>query len=168
LYKKVPEARVATILYLIFLCLIFLADFTTKAFIQNLVQRDPQSLPLVVFDNFFGIKMQIGYAINSGAAWGVFSDYPGLLVSFRILLISVIAVYLLFYNKQASWTLPLVCILAGALGNVTDYFLYGYVIDMIQINFWGYDYPVFNIADSAIFIGAVWLLLLAFFNDQKL
>ena len=146
-------------------CFIFLADFISKALIQNLAEV-PQSLPIVLLEDFFGIRVQIAYTINSGAAWGIFSEYPALLVAFRIVLICVLSVYLFFYNKRASWRIPLACIIAGALGNVTDYFLYGYVIDMIQMIFWGYEYPVFNIADSAIFIGAIWLLTLAFFEKS--
>jgi signal peptidase II len=145
-------------------CAIFLIDFFSKALIQDFAKESPQSLPVVLVENFFGIQLQIAYAINSGAAWGIFSDYPELLVIFRIVLICVLTGYLFFYNTRTSWQIPLSCIIAGALGNIADYFQHGYVIDMIQMIFWGYEYPVFNIADSAIFIGAMWLLTLAFFE----
>jgi signal peptidase II len=50
-------------------------------------------------------------------------------------------------------------ILAGAVGNVFDCIVYGHVIDMFCFIFWGYIYPVFNIADAAIFCGILMLLL---------
>ena len=110
--------------------------------------------------------MQIAYAENTGAAWGIFSDFPFLLVLFRFLLIAGMCVYLVKYNTKKEWQIPLVCIISGAIGNVIDYFLYGFVIDMIQCIFWGYNYPVFNISDAAIFIGSFWILCLVLFEKK--
>jgi signal peptidase II len=135
--------------------------------VQARLLNDPRSLPRVVVEDFLGIHVQITHATNSGAAWGIFSDFPHFLVVFRLLLIASLIVYLIAYNTKLSWQLPLVCIVTGALGNVLDYFLYGSVVDMIQINFWGYDYPVFNVADSAIFIGSFWLLILSLFEKTN-
>lgn len=118
----------------------------------------PSPFPYLIFDNFFGIRLQITHAVNSGAAWGVLDDFPRLLVLVRLLLISALIVYLFGVNHRPQWNVPLTCIIAGALGNVIDYFHYGFVIDMIQFRFWGYEYPVFNLADSAIFIGSFWIL----------
>ncbi|MEK7340156.1 MAG: signal peptidase II, partial [Verrucomicrobiota bacterium] len=53
----------------------------------------------------------------------------------------------------------LVMVLAGAVGNVFDCIIYGHVIDMFCFIFWGYIYPVFNIADAAIFCGILMMLL---------
>ena len=47
-------------------------------------------------------------------------------------------------------------ILAGAISNVIDTFVYGHVVDMIHFTFWGYDYAVFNLADSAVCLGVFW------------
>ena len=58
----------------------------------------------------------------------------------------------------------------GALCNILDYFFYGHVIDMLHFVFWGYDYPVFNVADSFICIGVFWLFfasLKEFMNLRK-
>lgn len=143
---------------------ILLIDFCTKSWVRESFFVDSGTFPLILWKDFFGISASVTYAVNSGAAWGMFAEFPKLLVFFRVVLISGLIVYLLFYNNKKEWQLPLVCIVSGALGNVLDYFLYGHVIDMIQVAFWGYNYPVFNIADSSIFIGAAWLLVLAFFE----
>ena len=152
-------------LFSIVLC-VFIVDFVKKFYVSTL-QESPENLPIIVFSDFFGIRAEISYAINQGAAWGIFSEFPELLVAFRLVLITCLLFYLLVFNTHASWQVPLTLIIAGALGNVVDYYLYGYVIDMIQMTFWGYCYPVFNIADSAIFSGAVWLIVLAFFEKPK-
>lgn len=146
---------------------IFIADFLTKAWVQNAFFIEPERFPIVFMPDFFGIKGQITYAVNSGAAWGLFSQFPTLLVLFRVVLIAAMIIYLVGYNERKAWQVPFVCIVSGALGNVSDYFLYGYVVDMIQLSFWGYHYPVFNLADSSIFIGAFWILLLAFFEKEQ-
>lgn len=115
-----------------------------------------------VFKDLFGISFSLVHATNKGAAWGIFSEWQQELLYFRIFLIICLLIYLLFFNKKKAYGLPLALIAAGALGNVLDYFLYGHVIDMFYFNFWGYEYPVFNVADSAIFIGIIWITILSF------
>lgn len=112
-----------------------------------------------VFRNLGGIEFSIVHAINKGAAWSSFSDYQGILLMLRLVLIGGLITYALT-NRNASYLLPLSLIISGALGNVIDYFFYGHVIDMFHFVFWGYHYPVFNIADSAIVVGIGWLFLL--------
>lgn len=114
-----------------------------------------------VFQNFFGIEFSINHVVNYGAAWGSFSDHQNLLLYLRIFLVAGILAYLRFYNKNRSYEIPFSLIVAGAVGNIIDVFIYGHVIDMFHFVFFGFDYPVFNIADSAIFIGIAWLMLLS-------
>lgn len=120
-----------------------------------------------VFKNFFGVEFSISHATNYGAAWGIFGEYQLPLVVMRIALIAGLIVYTFFYNTHRSWSIFLVLITAGALGNVIDFFLYGHVIDMLHVVLWGYDFPVFNIADSAITIGVVGLFLLSLSPDNS-
>ena len=138
---------------------IFALDFLTKSWVLNAAETAPESLPVVLFHDFFGIDGSITYAENRGAAWGLFADYPYLLVGVRIGFIIALALFTLLSRASLWWKLPVACIIAGALGNVCDTFRYGSVIDMIHLRFWGYDYPVFNVADSAICVGAIWLVL---------
>lgn len=114
-----------------------------------------------VFKNFFGIEFSISHQINHGAAWGLFADYQMPLLYLRIALIALLLLYAVFFNKHQSWNIPLAMIIAGAAANVIDYFIYGHVIDMLHFVLWGYDFPVFNIADSMIFIGISSLLFLS-------
>jgi signal peptidase II len=114
-----------------------------------------------VFKNFFGVEFSISHQINRGAAWGTLAHYQIPLLYLRIALIAVLMVYALFINRHSNRNIPLALIIGGATGNVIDYFLYGHVVDMLHFVLWGYDFPVFNIADSAIFIGIVCLIVLS-------
>lgn len=141
----------------------FISKFLTNAYLP-IIHRDALWYPyggIGVFQNFFGIEFSISHQINYGAAWGMFSEYQIYLLSFRILLIAVLIVYAFFFNKHSGWSIPLAFIIAGALGNVVDYFIYGHVVDMLHFVLWGYDFPVFNIADSSIFVGISILILLS-------
>ncbi len=120
-----------------------------------------------VFKNFFGVEFSIVHATNKGAAWGILSEFQTYLLLFRIFLVVGMIIFLMFYNKQKSWEIPFTLIIVGALGNVLDYFLYGHVVDMLHFVLWGYDFPVFNIADSAIFLGISYLFLTSFTTQKK-
>lgn len=152
---------------------VFIADFVTKYLTQAhlpMMNRNALWYPyggIPVFKNFLGIEFSITHQINHGAAWGVLSNYQLPLLYFRIALVAVLLFYVLFVNKHKSWSLPLAIIISGAAGNILDYFLYGHVIDMFHFVLWGYDFPVFNIADSAIFIGIASLILVSNFEKQK-
>ena len=102
--------------------------------------------------SFGGITCSLNYVINSGAAWGMFTGHPELLFALRS---AIIFVLLFFVPKQ----FPIWLVIIGALGNAIDYCLYGHVIDFIHFTFWGYSFPIFNVADSCITIGALSLFL---------
>lgn len=106
-----------------------------------------------------GIEFVITHVINKGAMWGLFANYPFLLVSIRIFIIGILGYYLCTKQISNYRRTCLIMILAGAIGNVFDCIVYGHVIDMFCFIFWGYIYPVFNIADSAIFCGIFMMLL---------
>ena len=148
-------------------CFVFILDFLSKYFTHN-------NLPLMrhyflrypyggigVFKDFCGIEFSISHQINHGAAWGMLADYPVPLLYLRVCLISFLIIYTLFFTPQKVFKIPLVLIIAGALGNVLDYFIYGHVVDMFHFVLWGYDFPVFNVADSAIFIGIFSFIILS-------
>jgi signal peptidase II len=119
-----------------------------------------------IFKNFLGIEFSINQMTNKGAAWGILSGYQIPLVYFRICLIGVLFFYFCLNKKNRFFQIPFMLIIAGALGNVIDYFLYGHVIDMLHFVLWGFDFPIFNVADSAISIGVFSLFMLSFFERK--
>lgn len=116
-----------------------------------------------VFKNFLGIEFSISHTTNHGAAWGLFHQFPNALLGVRLVLSGALLVYL-FLNIQSFIALPLIFILAGAIGNILDLFVYGHVVDFIHFVLWGYDYPVFNFADCFIFVGVFTVILISYFE----
>ncbi|GAB4187308.1 MAG: hypothetical protein Tsb0015_05880 [Simkaniaceae bacterium] len=148
-------------------------DIATKVFIHTFF---PQPLyeevypygGLGVFQGLFGgIDFDITHVINRGGAWGMFAAIPKTLLTVRVVVVAFLAVYLLFLQKSGHRQLPLAFILAGASGNILDSFLYGHVIDMFHFTFWGYSFPVFNVADFAICIGFFLLVCSSLFSKKK-
>lgn len=145
---------------------IIFVDFVTKAYVYYLLPLTNSLFTYPyggrgVFQDFFGIDFAISLAINRGAAWGMFADFQLLLLAVRILTIFGMLIYLVFINNSRRLDLPFTFILAGAIGNVVDFFLYGFVIDFLHFNFWGYHFPVFNVADTFITIGVGLLFIMA-------
>lgn len=103
-----------------------------------------------------GISFSLNMVTNTGAAWGTFSSYPTALICVRI---AVIAALSFFLFRFPLFSLPLWLVWIGAVGNVVDYWLYGCVIDFFHWTFWGRSFPVFNVADMCITLGALGLLL---------
>lgn len=150
--------------------LILASDLLSKAYVHVYIPLIDLSTPfypfggLGIFHNWFGIDFSINHAVNKGAAWSMFSSFQHHLLFFRILVISFLIGYLFFFNRISSRQIPLTIIIAGAIGNVIDYFMYGHVVDMFHFVLWGYSFPIFNLADSAIFCGIAWFFLESIFK----
>lgn len=157
-FRRIPLAAYAGVV-------ILLADILSKYWVHHnipLMTNGHLQYPyggIGVFKDFLGIEFSISHLTNRGAAWGTLGDYQTYLLIVRILLIIGMIVYLARFNKHKAWAFPITIIIAGAIGNVLDYFIYGHVVDMLHFVLWGYDFPVFNIADSAVSIGITWLIL---------
>lgn len=106
---------------------------------------------------------------NQGAAFSFLSDAGGWQRWFFILLSSAISIILVIWLRrlkqhQKLQTVAIALILGGAIGNLIDRSLYGYVVDFIDVYYQTHHWPAFNIADSAIFIGAGLLIIDTFKN----
>ena len=119
-----------------------------------------ESIP--VFPSF-----NITLAYNHGAAFSFLAGEAGWQRWFFVGLALVVSVALLLWLSKlkshakleaASLTL----ILGGAIGNVIDRFIHGYVIDFLDVYYGSYHWPIFNIADSAICVGAALLIIDSF------
>ncbi|CDR34385.1 signal peptidase II [Criblamydia sequanensis] len=117
-----------------------------------------------VFKNFLGVQFSIVHTANKGAAWSLFSEYQEVLLLFRIALILFLIFYACRFSFGKTLFFPYALLIGGAIANIIDYFTYGHVIDMFYFVFWGYSYPVFNIADTAIFISVAWMAMAYLFE----
>ena len=97
---------------------------------------------------------------NNGAAWGILSGKMGF---FYIITLVILVVLVLFYIKEAKYNLfmqvAITLLFAGALGNFIDRVFNGEVVDFIDTNIFGYDFPIFNIADSSLTIGVIFVII---------
>ena len=100
---------------------------------------------------------------NAGAAFSFLANAGGwqrwLFTGIGITAAIFIIWMLKSHPGQKLFSFALACILGGAIGNVIDRSLYGYVVDFLDFHYAGWHFPAFNIADSTISIGAVCLIL---------
>jgi len=112
-----------------------------------------------IFEQWYGVSFSINHAMNKGAAWGVFASYQSALLILRIIIVLALVAYLFFARLSLFRFVSFCLIVAGALGNILDTFIYGYVIDMFRFDFGSYTYPIFNLADSSIVCGIMLIFL---------
>lgn len=96
---------------------------------------------------------------NTGAAWSIFSGSVIALSVITFLAIALIIIYAIFSkSNSALFFVSLSLILGGAIGNLIDRLILGYVRDFIQFDFWQ-TFPIFNLADTFLTIGIFCLIL---------
>lgn len=119
-----------------------------------------------VIDNFFNIT----YIHNNGAAWGILAGNRIILIIGSIIVMVII--YLTFVRNAVLTKCQEMIygiLFGGILGNLFDRILYGYVIDYLDFNVFGYNFPVFNFADICIVISMFIITLINFkgsVNDE--
>jgi signal peptidase II len=134
---------------------ILIADQFTKVLIQGYYQLGAG----ITVTSFFDLTR----VHNRGAAFSFLSDASGwqrwFFTGFGLLAAILIIWLLRSHAGQKLFCFTLACILGGALGNVLDRLLYGHVIDFLVFHWRHWYFPAFNLADSAITIGAAGLIL---------
>ena len=139
---------------MIFLIIVFLIiDIVSKLVVSNLMVVNDS---IMVIKNFFYIT----YVKNTGAAWSIFSGETLGLIIVSLIIIAFI-IYYISKNKPSTMMekIGYAMILGGSFGNLLDRIIYGYVIDFLDFNIFGYNYPIFNLADSFIFIGVILIII---------
>ena len=103
---------------------------------------------------------------NTGAAWSILSQHIWLLIVISIIFILVMLVAnYLFKGKTILYTIAMGLILGGAICNLFDRIIYGYVRDFISLDFM--NFPIFNVADIAITVGVILLCCFFLFQNNK-
>ena len=153
-----PQQQSAMRKYFFFIAIIvLLLDRIAKwAIASNIALHDS----VVVIPGF----LRLTHVQNTGAAFGLFAESSvqwkvGALVSFSILALVVVST-LLWKNSHSlsTTTIGLSLILGGAMGNLWDRMVSGHVVDFLDFYVGSYHWPAFNVADSAIVVGAILLV----------
>mgnify|MGYP001589980290 CR=1 FL=1 len=130
--------------------LIIILDQLTKFLIKQKLQLS-QSIPII--KNI----LHFTYITNTGSAFGLFKGFNLFFILFSIIVILAIFYFLKkIKNKETTLQFSVGLLLGGTVGNLIDRLYYGAVIDFIDFRIW----PVFNIADSAVTISVIFLIIL--------
>ncbi|HOJ45553.1 MAG TPA: signal peptidase II [Bacilli bacterium] len=120
---------------------------------------------LTIIPGFF----RLDYTRNTGAAWSILSSVPWLLAI--ISFVAGIAMIGFFFYKKASlnqwWKAALMLMIGGTWGNFIDRAFYQEgVIDFLAFNIFGYPFPTFNVADMALVVGTISLIIIMLIEDH--
>ena len=146
---------------ILFVILLVVLDQASKIYLTLVNKTSP--IYLEVIRGFF----RITYTCNDGAAFSILKGKRVFFIIMTIIVVFLIAYYLL--KNKVYWVekYSLLRIISGAVGNLIDRIMYGYVIDFLDFIIFGYDFPVFNIADSFITIGAIGLIISILFLNKE-
>ena len=120
----------------------------------------------LVLTGFFNMVL----VYNKGAAFSLLSNAPGwqtpLLIGFALVAIGIVGTLLVRSPGRRLLCSGLALILGGALGNLIDRLRYGQVVDFLDFHAAGWHWPAFNVADSAITVGAAVLIIEGFVHHE--
>jgi signal peptidase II len=154
-----PKPAMLRVKHFLVAIAVFVADQITKGMVERMPMHDSIQVVPHVF--------RLTHIENPGAAFGLFQESTSqwkivLLIAFSVLALVVVLTLLWRMNHSRIAGVALVLILGGASGNLFDRLLHGSVVDFLLFYVSRYEWPAFNIADSAIVIGAsllVWDIL---------
>ncbi len=133
-------------------------DLLTKRIaISNLVEGNRKEL----IDNFFYLTL----CYNTGGAWSIFSGNVVFLIIISLFALGII-IYTMIKSKSNFYKYSSAMFIGGLVGNLVDRIFFRKVTDFLDFIIFGYDFPVFNVADTFICVGVV-LMLIAVIKEEK-
>lgn len=139
-----------------------LADRLSKIWAINTLQYMPNAQTTLIP----GV-MNLHYVENTGAAFSMMEGMRWLFIPITIAIVAVLCVYLLKNRKNESvfTRVALACVIGGAIGNLIDRILYGFVVDMLEPTF--INFAVFNVADIFVTCGTIALVIIILFFQKN-
>ena len=159
----INEKNIKILVYITLILFVFVIDRVSKIFILNILEN------IGSVDIYINSFLSIYLIWNKGIAFGLFSfdkSYVYNSMTLFILLINFIIIYFI-YKEKTPRTYFLAVILGGSFGNLFDRFYYSAVPDFIDLNYNGYHWFVFNVADIFITLGIICLIFAEFLNYEK-
>jgi len=159
----INEKNTKIFIYTALILLVLALDRISKILILNILENDGK---IDIYVNSF---ISLFLVWNKGIGFGLFSFdqnhiYNG--ITLFIFIINLIIVYLI-YKEKAPKTYFLAMILGGSSGNLFDRYYYSAVPDFIDLNYKGYHWFIFNVADIFITLGIICLILAELLNYKK-
>lgn len=148
------KMRLRGLYYYLIAVVVLILDFISKKWIVNNMELYEEKS---VIGNFFLITSHR----NRGAAFSILQDQRYFFIIITIIIVAAILWYANKMRKNGSaWLLTgLGLVLGGAIGNFVDRARFGEVVDFFKFNFGNYTFPIFNVADSAIVVGVICIIL---------
>ena len=138
--------------------IIFIIDLLSKVLIMKFIKDDVSLIP-----NFLSFDK----ITNSGAAFSILNGYRIFFIALGIFVVLYICMHLLNKINTKFEALTYSLLLGGIVGNLFDRIFYGEVVDFISFKIIGYNFPVFNLADAFIVLGACMLVFVIIKGDQN-
>ncbi len=133
---------------LIFVSLIVLLDQITK---QYIVKAMDYGESITVIKDFFYINSHR----NTGGAWGILTGQ--MMIFYLVTLIAFVLFYYLIkevdFKLKKLYSVAIILLIGGAIGNFIDRLLFKEVVDFLDFYIFGYDFPIFNVADVSLVVG---------------
>lgn len=146
--------------YYLVALLIFAVDQATKWLI---VKKMELGQSISVIDQVFYITSHR----NRGAAFGILQDQRYFFIIITIIVVGAVIYYLQKHAHDTLLKSALALVLGGAVGNFIDRLLHGEVVDFLDVKIGSYDFPIFNVADSALVIGVGLIFIQSFMESKK-
>lgn len=131
---------------------VWLVDIISKRLVVSFINEFDN---ISIIKNFFSLT----YVKNTGVAFSFLDGYVSVIILMTLIVLFIIFKYLKDININRLEAFGYSFIIGGAIGNLFDRVVYGYVIDFLDFKIFGYNYPVFNLADTFIVIGVFMLIL---------
>lgn len=132
--------------------LVLIIDQVSKSLIEIFFKLNES---VVVIKDFFYITV----AHNTGGAWSIFSDHSYLFIIASVIAILLLIKFMFGFKNNLRNNIAFACLFGGIFSNLADRIFLGYVRDFLDFKIFGYDYPIFNIADVTIVIGVILLIV---------
>ena len=129
--------------------------------IINQVSKSLVEIFLNLHENFTVIKnfFYITIAHNTGGAWSIFSNHSYLFIVASVIAILLLIKFMFGFKNNFRNNLAFGFLFGGIFSNLADRVFLGYVRDFLNFKLFGYDYPIFNIADVTIVVGVLLLVV---------
>jgi len=147
--------------YVLFVTILVIIDQYVKNLVVSNIELGKQ-IPLI--DNFFSLT----HVRNYGAGFSILQNERVFLIVLSCVAIIVLSYLLVKAKKNDTLSIiSYILIISGALGNLIDRVRLGYVVDFLDFKIFGYDYPVFNVADSFITVGCFILIIMVILESKN-
>ncbi len=132
-------------------------DQIIKLLVMNFLTEE-----IVLIPNF----LSLNYLKNYGVGFSLLNGRQPLILLFSAILMGCIF-YFLRKEEMKQYQIPLLMIFAGGIGNLIDRLIHGFVVDYVDVIIFNYDFPVFNLADSLLVLGAISIIGMMLLEEKR-